>query len=119
MKKIKILIVEDESLIAMSLKNQLVKAGHQVCRLVTTGKQAVETAKNESPDFVLIDIRLPGDMDGIEAARQISAISAAKIIFASGYSDPALKESAMKLHPAAFLIKPVDVEDIESVVYAT
>ncbi|HPG41695.1 MAG TPA: response regulator [bacterium] len=116
MKKIKILIVEDETLIALSLKSQLLRAGYEVCTLASTAKQAIDIVLKEAPDFVLIDIRLPGDMDGIEAARQIGACSTAQIIFASGYSDPALQQSAMSVHPAAYLIKPVDVDDIESVV---
>jgi YesN/AraC family two-component response regulator len=119
MDKLKILIVEDESLIAMSLKSQLSKAGYKVCKLATTGKEAVEIMKLECPDVVLMDIRLPGDIDGIEAARQIGEFSTAMIIFASGYSDLTLKERAMILHPAAFLIKPIDVDDIENIVFSS
>jgi DNA-binding NarL/FixJ family response regulator len=65
-----------------------------------------------------MDIRLMGEMDGIEAARQISAFSTAQIIFITGYSDPGLKERALALNPAGYLIKPVELYEIEAVLHS-
>ena len=114
--KFKILIVEDEFLIALELKKSLSQSGYAVCGPVASGQEAVESARTESPDMVLMDIRLMGDMDGIEAARQIGTFSSASIIFATGYPDPDLKARAMALKPAAYLIKPVEISDIEAAI---
>ena len=116
MQKIKILIVEDESLVALYLQKSLQQEGYEVGMLATRGEEAVESAQRENPDVILMDIRLEGDVDGIEAARRISEFSPAKIIFNTSYKDPETKERAMALNPAAFLIKPVKIPDIQSVI---
>jgi DNA-binding NarL/FixJ family response regulator len=115
MKQLTFLIVEDEALIAMNLKTGLLRAGHRVCGVAGKAEQAVEMARREHPDVILMDIRLLGETDGIEAARQIATFSSAPVIFTTGYSNPALKERAMALKPAAYLVKPVDVRQIHTV----
>jgi CheY-like chemotaxis protein len=109
---LKFLIVEDELIIAILLKSDLVRAGYGVCGMVTNGEQAIRTAQRENPDVILMDIHLLGEMDGIQAAHEISTFSNAQIIFTTGYSDLTQKERAMALNPAAYLIKPVDVHQI-------
>ncbi len=116
MGKLTILIVEDEILVGLMLKTQLNQAGYLVCGVVASGEEAIELAQKENPDVVLMDIRLRGAMDGIEAAGRISAFSSARIIFTTGYQDPELKERAMKLNPAAFLRKPVGYTDIDAII---
>ncbi len=118
MEKLKILIVEDESLIALALKHSLIRAGYEVCELVASGEQAIESAKKESPDVILMDTRLRGGMDGIEAARQIGNFSSATIIFTTGYQYPSLKGRAMALNPAAYLVKPVEIYEIEQAIHS-
>ena len=109
---LRILIVEDELIIAALLKFGLVKAGFGVCGMVTSGEQAIQTTQKENPDVILMDIHLLGQIDGIEAAYQISTFSKARIIFTTGYSDLGQKERAMAENPAAYLVKPVDVRQI-------
>ena len=116
MAKRKILIVEDEYLIAMELGLVLGKAGYELCEPATSGEEAIERAAKEKPDFVVMDIRLKGPIDGIEAARRIGAISPARILFATGYQDRELRQKAMALGPAAFLVKPIRVRDIDSII---
>ena len=108
----KILIVEDEILVALHLRRGLIRSGYGVYEPVASGEKAVEAARALSPDVILMDIRLLGAMDGIEAARQIRSFLAATIIFTTGYQDLDLKERAMALEPAAYLIKPVDANQI-------
>ena len=115
MQKIKILIVEDESLIALYLQKKLTQQGYDVCMLAARGEEAVNCAQSENPDVILMDIRLDGDIDGIEAARQVMSFSSAKIIFVTGQTNPEIKEKALALKPAAFLAKPVTIHDIQSV----
>ncbi len=68
MEKARILIVEDEAIIAMELESQLQSLGYEVTSIVDTGEKAIEKAEADKPDLMLMDIRIKGDMDGIDAA---------------------------------------------------
>ena len=107
LKRIKILIVEDEALIALSFRRVLQLAGYSVCDPVATGERAIRAAAAEQPDVVLMDIRILGAMDGIEAARQIVAMRRTFIVFLTGYSDADLKARAQAVPDAVYLTKPV------------
>ena len=85
-KKIIIMLVEDEVLIAQSMSLELEIAGYEMCKFIAYGEDAIETAKREEPDVILMDIHLTGKMDGIEAAKKILEINDIPIIFVSGYS---------------------------------
>ena len=111
----KFLIVEDEMLISLQLKRSLIRAGYEVCGAVGSGEQAIATARQCSPDVILMDIGLLGAMDGIEAARQITAFLPVVLIFTTGYPDQALRERAAALNPAGYLIKPVYIEQIQKI----
>jgi CheY-like chemotaxis protein len=114
MKQLKILIVEDESLVALALQMSLERAGYDVCEPVATGEEAIESTRKENPDVVLMDVHLVGGMDGIEAARRIGDFSSAAIIFVTGYSDQGLRDRTLALRPIAYLTKPVEPEDVEA-----
>lgn len=119
MGKIKVLIVEDEVLMALPLKTGLNRAGYEVCGMVVSGAEAIEAANKENPDVILMDIRLMDAMDGIEAARQIRTFSSARIIFITGYQDLELKERALALKPTAYLTKPIGWNDVASIIQAS
>ncbi len=110
--QISILIVEDEVLTAMLLETELKKAGYTVCQQVVTGEEAVSVAQQDSPDIILMDIRLAGEIDGIEATRQIQAFAAIPVIFMTGYPDQETMNRARALHPAAYFMKPVLVAEL-------
>lgn len=112
----RILIVEDEALIAMQLAMQLGSSGFEVCGRVANAEAAIAAARRESPDLVLLDISLPGKMDGIEAAQGILAFSRPKIVFTTGQADPEIKARAMVLGPLAYLTKPVDLPRLLAVI---
>lgn len=114
--KVKILIVEDEAIIAMRLQMELNNAGYEVCQMVASGKDAIKSVEDEKPDMVLMDIRLAGEMDGIEAAQEILSRYETSIVFMTGYTDEDVMERAKKLEPTAYLIKPVRVYDIDSII---
>ena len=115
MTKQTILIVEDELLVGQVLKRQLSKAGYRICGMVTSGEEALEAVRNELPDVVIMDIRLMGKMDGIEAASQIRSFSSSKIIFTTGYQDPELEKRASLLNPIAYLVKPFTWHDVDAI----
>lgn len=114
-KTIKILLVEDEAMLAMMLKKNLELKGYEVSGPVASGEAAIQEAAEELPNAVLMDIGLLGKMDGVEAAKKISETCDVAIIFMTGYSNEDVKVRAQALHPAAFLVKPVTPDDIEPV----
>lgn len=113
---LKIILVEDEFLIAMTLEKELTRAGFQVIDSVGKGEEAVESVKQHLPDIILMDILLAGEIDGIETSKQILSFSAIPIIFMTGYSNPETVERAKALNPIGYLHKPVYVRDIVSIV---
>lgn len=113
--KHRILIAEDEFLPAAHLRSVLSRAGHEIIGTVATARECIELARTREPDIILLDIRLAGDLDGIEAARRIREFSSAGLIFMSGYQELSFRERAMETGPLAFLVKPILLKDIEAV----
>lgn len=110
----KIMIVEDEIIIAMSYTSALRKAHFNVPNVIDTGEEAVKTIPSENPDLVLMDITLKGKMDGIDAAEQILKRRAVPIIFMSGKDDAKTKKRALSVNPAGYFNKPVNLKVILS-----
>src|SRR6187455_2725723 len=84
---LRILIVEDEPLVARDIHQTLTKAGCEVTGLCTTGAQAIDAVRLQQPDLVLMDIQLPGDMDGIEAASRVQREFHRPVVFLTGHAD--------------------------------
>ena len=87
MDEIKILVVEDEAIVARNIEKRLSNAGYHISGVVTTAKEAIEKAHSAKPDLVLMDIKLKGEMDGIEAAKIIRKNLRLPIIFLTSYTD--------------------------------
>ncbi|MFI5151557.1 MAG: response regulator [Bacteroidia bacterium] len=104
----RVLIVEDDVILAMINRKYLERIGCSVVASVTNGPDAVIAVKEHNPDFVLMDIRLEGEMDGIDAMVSIRNFSDVSVIYVSGNSEPAIKERAEKTNMYGFLIKPLD-----------
>lgn len=117
----KILVVEDEALISMLLCRELKKSGFDAVNKVTTAEEAIRQAEALEPDFIFMDIRLDGPKDGIDAAEAILEGRRGKvpIAFMTAYSSASVKERAMRLRPAAYLVKPINVAELKSVVEAS
>ena len=107
----KILIVEDEALLAMLLCRSFALLGFQVCQPAATAWDAIRLEREERPNVVLMDVRLAGELDGVEAASRIVAERDVPIIFMTGYSDAAVRARADALNPAAYLVKPITPDD--------
>jgi CheY-like chemotaxis protein len=110
--KKKLLIVEDEALTGMVLKMELKKAGFDILGVVTNGNSALEKVSLEKPDCILMDIRIAGNMDGIETASKIKSIMDVNIIFMTGYAEESLRQRALATKPIDFLIKPIQSNEI-------
>jgi len=115
-RKVCVLIVEDEALIARCLSMDLKDEGYSVCGLVASGEEAVKKAKSENPDIVFMDIHLAGEIDGIDAAMEIVKQKKIPILFMTAFSADELKIRAKDVHPVGYLNKPVDIEDIKSII---
>lgn len=115
-KKINVLIVEDEILIAVMLKDDLELNGFNISGVLTSGEEAEEKAVNENIDIILMDIRLSGEIDGIEAAEQILKVRQIPIIFLTGYSIEEYRKRIEKMKYAAFINKPVDIRKLVDII---
>ena len=111
----RVLIVEDETMTAMAMADYLEGLGHEVLELPATGEEAVGLAREKRPDLVLMDVNLPGPIDGLEAARMIAAEAGPAIVFITGYSNEAMVKKAEALGPAAFIVKPFDFSVLDGI----
>ena len=106
MKRPKIMVVEDEWIIANDIKNCLVDLGYMVSSIVATGEEAIEQAGQDGPDLILMDIMLKGEMNGIEAAKVIRHRYSIPIIYLTAYDNQYLVEQAKQTDNYGYLLKP-------------
>ena len=109
----KILIVEDEVIVASDLMAQLEAMDYEVIDTAVSGDEAVTIALERLPDLILMDIRLRGKIDGIEAARTIKAQYNIPVIYATANSDSATLERATLTGPSGFVLKPFNTRDLK------
>src|SRR5438034_10538030 len=112
----RILITEDEIIVARDLEQRLQKFGYQVADIVDTGEEAVQKAATLHPDVVLMDIRLSGEMDGIAAAAQIRSACKTPVVFITAYADPGTLEQAGMSEPFGFLVKPFEEQALHAAI---
>lgn len=110
----RIMIVEDESIVAMGIKHKLEDLGYSVVGVVATGEAAVQTALDTKPDLILMDIVLKGDMDGIEAAQKIHTRQNTPIIYLTAYSDEEVLERARITEPYGYILKPFKKSEVNA-----
>jgi PAS domain S-box-containing protein len=116
MKKAKILVVEDEGIIAEDLKRNLINMGYEVPSVVSSGEEAIKKAIAFSPDIVLMDIVLQGAIDGIEAAGKISSCCNIPVIYLTAYGDKKTLERAKITEPFGYIIKPFEERELHSII---
>lgn len=112
MDKAKILVVEDQNIVALNLRNRLKHMGYTVLTIAISGEEAIRKTELTSPDLVLMDIMLKGDMDGIEAAGIIKSRFSVPIIFLSACNDIETLKRAKLTGPAGYISKPFKEEDL-------
>ena len=108
MDKIKILIVEDESIVAKDLETTLIRMGHKIVANVPSGEEAIKIATKKHPDLILMDIILKGKIDGIEATKKILGLIDIPVIYVTAYTEDYILDRAIGTIPYAVLIKPID-----------
>jgi signal transduction histidine kinase/AmiR/NasT family two-component response regulator len=112
----KILVVEDENIVAMDLRANLERLGYAVTETVGTGQEAIRSATSNPPDLVLMDIQLRGGMKGTEAAERISKEHGIPIVYLTAYSDDATVEQARVTGPFGYLLKPFEERELHIVI---
>lgn len=113
MEKAKILIVEDESVVAMELETNLIRLGFEVTSIVNTGQKAIEQAKDKPPDIILMDIRIKGNIDGIETAEIIRSRFDIPVVFSTAYLDQERIERAKLTMPFGYILKPIQERELK------
>jgi len=110
----RILIVEDEDIIAMDLENKLKNMGYDVAGLASSGQEAVRQAAALQPDLVLMDIRLKGAMDGVTAAHQIRALFDTPVVYLTAHADDYTLHRAKKTEPVGYILKPFEDKELHA-----
>lgn len=112
--KIRVLIVEDESIVGIDLKQTLIKLNYQVLDVVRTGEDAIKKAIENKPDVILMDIMLGGRITGIEAVKRIKEDIDVPVIYLTAYADDKTIQSAKLTDPFGYLLKPFDERSLHS-----
>jgi C4-dicarboxylate-specific signal transduction histidine kinase len=112
----KILVVEDSAAIALDLASQLGDLGYDVVGVVSTGEDALRQIPKALPDAILMDIRLSGDMDGIETASQIPAAFSPAVIYLTGSSEEKTLNRARETQPYGYLLKPFSDRELHATI---
>jgi len=113
---IRVLIVEDEGLIALDIENHLLELGYEPAGIAEAGEMAVRQALELQPDLVLMDIRLKGEMDGIEAASIITKHLDVPIIYLTAFADSETLNRATSTNPLGYVLKPFDRTDLRTAI---
>lgn len=108
----KILIIEDEVIVAHDLGEMISQLGHDVVGIISSGEEAVEKAQATKPDLIIVDIKLKGEMNGIEASELITANTGAAIVYLTAHTESDLFERAKVTEPFGYLTKPVAPQDL-------
>jgi DNA-binding LytR/AlgR family response regulator len=117
--KVKILVVEDEMIIAAKISMQLTSLGYEVTGILPRGEEAILNMAENKPDIVLLDINLKGKIDGIETAVQMQQRHNIPIIYLTANSDEATFNRAKHTKPAAFISKPFKQLDLQRAIELT
>jgi putative nucleotidyltransferase with HDIG domain len=116
MSKIRILVVEDESLVARDIQNMLRSLGYEVTGIVASGELAIRNALVSVPDLVLMDIVLKGDIDGIAAAEKLWEEYGIPVIYLTAYADETTFERAKLTKPFGYLLKPFEERELQTTI---
>ncbi len=112
----KILIVEDESIVALDMQTRLNRLGYEVVGISDSGLEAIEMAGNHQPDLALMDIRLRGTMDGVETANQFRTRYDIPVVYLTAYADEQTLKRAKVTEPLGYLVKPFEERELHSTI---
>ncbi len=112
----RILVVDDEVIISMQIEERLNSMGYDVVGRATSGREAVDKSRELNPDLVLMDIVMPGEMDGIEASRAIKVDLEIPVVFLTAYADDENIMRAKATEPFGYIIKPFQEREVKAAI---
>ena len=112
----KLMIVEDEGLVALAIQRALERLGYEVVATTASGNEAFRLASETAPDLILMDIRLKGEVDGIEVADRIRQTHKIPVVYLTAHSDEKTLERAKPTEPFGYIVKPFDEKSLYSTV---
>jgi two-component system, response regulator PdtaR len=112
----KILVVDDEAIITLELEESLSTMGYTVAGMASSGEDAIEKARRLTPDLVLMDIVMPGKLNGIEAAKVITGELNIPVVFVTSYADDTIIEKAKQVGPYGYIVKPFNELEIKAAI---
>lgn len=112
----RILVVEDEGIVAMDIQNSLESLGYKGAEVASTGEEALERAGEITPDLVLMDIRLGGGMDGVETAMVMGESMDVPVVYLTAYTDEQTLEKAKMSQPFGYLVKPFSPKELQTTI---
>jgi len=112
----RILIVEDESIVAFNLQQRLAQLGYEVPHVAVSGQESLDLVSQSRPDLVLMDIHIEGEMDGIDVATRLNEGTPVPVIYLTAYSEDSTLERARKTRPYGYLIKPFSERELHATI---
>jgi DNA-binding NarL/FixJ family response regulator len=119
MTDIKVLVVEDEAIVALEIQDRLISQGYRVCGIAASGEKAITIAQSENPDLVLMDIKLKGVMNGIDTAKILKEKLLIPSIFITAFSDENTLNQIRGFFNYEYLLKPFEEEELNEAVIKT
>ena len=116
MTKTRILVVEDERIIAMDIQDRLRRWGYDVPEIAASGEEALRKTERIQPNLVLMDIKLQGNIDGIEAAKEIQKRFSIPIIYVTAYADETTMSRVKETEPCGIILKPFGERELHSTI---
>ncbi len=112
----RILVVEDEGLVAKDIQARLESLGYAVPAIASYGEEAINKSVEAQPDLVLMNIKLRGDIDGVEAAGQIRDRLGIPVVYVTGYADDATLQRAKITEPFGYILKPFETRELHATI---
>ena len=112
----KILVVEDDTIIALTIQGRLKEFGYEVVGRASTGEDAIKKVKEFQPDLVLMDIHIKGPIDGIQTAETVYGFYNIPVVYLTAYSDEKTLERAQKTSPFGYVVKPFSDDTLRTTI---
>lgn len=112
----KVMVVEDERIVAFNLRERLTRLGYHVSGLASSGEEALRKVREAAPDLVLMDIRIEGDMDGIETARRMAQLQPTPVVYLTAHSEDSTIDRAKETRPYGYLLKPFSERELHATI---
>lgn len=114
MKKVNILVVEDENILALGLQKKLENLGYAVTGIADSGEETFRKIQEKEPDLILMDIVIKGDIDGIETAAKLKKTYSIPVIYLTAYADDEILERAARTEPYGYILKPYKEKELKA-----